>query len=100
VLPGHRYIVRGVEATLLFYVTKLLQRAEQLRPYVAEQDVMVLIDKLFDGKVQDVFHIFLKASEVFFMKDFLKNPELLRVALEKINLFQNVKELYESAVAR
>ena len=99
VLPGHRYIIRGVEETLLFYVSKLLQRAEQLRPYVAEKDVMVLIDKLFNGKVQDVFHIFLKASEVFFMKDFLKNPELLRSALENSGLFQNVKELYESAVA-
>jgi hydroxyacylglutathione hydrolase len=100
VLPGHRYKVRSVEDTLIFYVTKLLQRVEQLRPYVAENDVMVLIDKVFDGKVKDVFHIFLKASEILFMKDFLNKPELLHHVLEKTGLFHNVRELYDSAVAR
>ncbi len=94
ILPGHRKEIKGVEETLFFYVSKLLQRAEQLRPFAAEKDMMVLIDKLFAGKVQDVFHIFLKASEIFFMKDFLKDPELLHCALEEVGIFQDVEELY------
>jgi 2,4-dienoyl-CoA reductase (NADPH2) len=61
---------------------------------------MVLMDTLLDGRMQDIFHIFLKASEIVFMKDFLNQPELLRLALEEIGLFDDVSELFHSAVPR
>jgi hypothetical protein len=34
------------------------------------------------------------------MKDFLNKPELLHHVLEQAGLFHNVRELYDSAVAR
>ncbi len=98
ILPGHRSMIKGVEETLLFYVSKLLARAGQFRPHADEKDIMVLIEKIFNGRVRDVFHIFLKASEIFFMKDFLQNPRLLRLSLEQTNLFEDVEELYVAAV--
>ena len=72
----------------------MLVRAEQLYPYRAEEDLMVLIDTLLNGRMQDIFQIFLKASEIVFMKDFLNQPELLRLALEEIDLFDDVSELF------
>jgi 2,4-dienoyl-CoA reductase (NADPH2) len=100
VLPSHRYIVKDINTVLLFYISKLLIRAEQLYPHRAEEDLMVLMDTLLDGRMQDIFHIFLKASEIVFMKDFLNQPELLRLALEEIGLFDDVSELFHSAVPR
>lgn len=95
--PGHRQTIDSIDHTLLFYVSKLLLRAEQLRPHRDEENVVVLIDKLLEGRMQDVFHLYLKTSEVVFLKDLLREPEMLRAALEKIGLFDRVKELYVAA---
>ena len=98
--PGHRQEVAGVEETLLFYITKLLQRVESLRPHREEKNLMVLLDKLLGEAVQDVFTLFLKASEVVFMQDLLAQPQLLKEALVTIGLFARVEELFRSAVGR
>ena len=97
VLPGHRQTIAGVDATLLFYISKLLVRVEQLRPYNDEENLMLLIDKVLDGRMQDIFQLYLKASEVVFMKDLLKEPGLLRQALEEIGLFDQVSQLFHAA---
>lgn len=98
VLPSHRYTVKNINSTLLFYISKLLIRAEQLYPHRNEQNLMLLMDTLLGGRMQDIFHIFLKASEIVFMKDFLDQPELLRRSLEEIDLFSDVSGLFNSAV--
>lgn len=98
VLPAHRYTVKDINRVLLFYIAKLLQRAGQLRPYREEENVMLLMDKVLNGRALDIFNIYLKASEIVFMKDFLEQPELLRRALLEIGLFDDVAELFNSAV--
>lgn len=100
ILPSHRWAVKNINSTLLFYVSKLLARAERLSPYKAEEDLMLLIDTLLDGRMQDIFQIFLKASEIVFMKDFLNQPELLHLALEEIGLFDDVSELFYLATKK
>ncbi len=97
ILPGHRQSIAGIDATLLFYISKLLLRVEQLRPHKDEKNLMVMIEKLLGGEVQDAFHLYLKASEVVFMKDLLAEPEMLRQALKEIDLFGQVEELYHRA---
>jgi hydroxyacylglutathione hydrolase len=98
VLPSHRKNVKDINTTLLFYLSKMLIRAERLYPYRDEENLMLLLERLLKGQKQDVFHIYLKASEIVFMKDFLKQPELLRRSLEEIGLFDEVAELFNSAV--
>jgi 2,4-dienoyl-CoA reductase (NADPH2) len=98
VLPAHRYHVRSIRHVLLFYIEKLLQRACQLRPYKKEQNVMLVIDKVLNGRTLDIFQIYLKASEIVFMKDFLEQPDLLYRSLQEIGLFDDVAELFNSAV--
>ncbi len=98
VLPSHRQTVKNINSVLLFYISKMLQRAVQLAPFREEENVMLLIDKVLHGRVLDTFQIYLKASEIVFMKDFLNQPELLRQALVEIGLFDDVAELFHSAV--
>ncbi len=98
VLPAHRQPITDIDATLIFYVSKMLQRVEQLHPFKDEENLMVLIDKLLHGRMQDVMHIYIKASEIVFMRDFLQQPGLLRRALEQIGLFADVAGLYNVAL--
>ncbi len=98
VLPSHRKNVKTIDAVLLFYISKMLIRAKQLYPYRDEEDLMVLIDKLLNGRMLEIFEIYLKASEIIFMKDFLNQPELLRSSLEEIDLFDDLAELFHAAV--
>ena len=93
VLPGHRQTIESVEATILFYVCKILQRVRQLRTKIDSSSVAALINRVF-SQMKDPFFIYLKASEIVFMRDFLLNPELLRTALEAIGLFEKVSERY------
>jgi len=100
ILPGHRQTIAGIDTTLLFYISKLLQRVAQLRPYKDEENLMVTIEKLLGEPIKDAFILYLKASEIVFMKDLLAKPELLRRALEDIGLFDQVRELFAAAVGR
>lgn len=99
ILPAHRKRVDSVKKVLVFYISKMLGRAAQLYPYRAEENVMHLIDTLLEGRMKEIFPIYLKASEIIFMKDFLNQPELLRRALEQIDLFDEVAGLFHAAVS-
>lgn len=96
ILPGHRESVESVDACLLFYVGKLLDRARQFKPYAAMENVAEVVDRLFEKQLQHPFHVFLKTSEILFMRDFLSQPGLLRSALEKINLFAEIADRYQA----
>ncbi|MBW1635316.1 MAG: MBL fold metallo-hydrolase [Deltaproteobacteria bacterium] len=98
VLPGHRQSIKSVDTTLLFYISKMLSRASQLHPYRGEENLFLIIENLFGERAPDVFHIYLKFSELLFLKDFLKEPGLLRDSLETIGLFEEVSPLYYQAV--
>jgi hydroxyacylglutathione hydrolase len=98
ILPGHRQGIASVAATLQFYLSKMLLRAGQLLPHRTEKNLPKLIERLVGGRMEDVFHIYLKASEIIFMQDFLDQPELLRSALEEIGIFDGVAEAYHLAV--
>ena len=100
ILPGHRHTIVGIDKTLLFYISKLLQRVAQLRPYKDEENLMVTIEKLLGEPIKDAFILYLKASEIVFMKDLLAKPEMLHRALMDIGLFEQVEELFAAAVGR
>lgn len=98
ILPGHRKTIAGIDETLVFYLTKLLVRVGQLHQYKGENNVMQLIEKLLKGRMKDVFHIYLKASEIVFMMDLLKDPDVLEDALRQSGLWPEVADLYVAAI--
>jgi hydroxyacylglutathione hydrolase len=94
ILPGHRQTIDGVKDVLLFYVTKMLLRVEQLLPYRNETNISAIIRRLFGDTMKDPFHIYLKASEILFMKDFLQDPARLESSLRQIELYAAVEEQF------
>ncbi|MEI6205937.1 MAG: MBL fold metallo-hydrolase [Desulfuromonadales bacterium] len=97
IMPGHRQFVGSVDEAILFYVKTLLERATQLLP-LKRLAVNEIIDRLFRGRHDDPFFVYLKISEIVFMLDFIENPALLKTSLDQIGLFDQVCELYSAFV--
>lgn len=94
VLPGHRTSIDSIDESILFYVGKLLDRAAQLTRFPQLEDVPQIVDQLFGGGQREPFFYYLKASEIIFMRDFLSDPDQLRMALEQIGLFEPVADKF------
>ena len=93
IMPGHRESVESVDAAILFYVTTLLERSVKLLPFRGLA-VNEMVDRLFQGRLTEPFHVYLKIAEIVFMLDFMENPSLLRLALEQVGLFDQVAQSY------
>lgn len=94
--PGHRHSVDSLDATVLFYVGKLLERATVVRRLAHIKTEREVVEKLFGAELRDPFFIYLKVAEIVFMRDFLADPERLKRTLETIGLFASVSERYEA----
>jgi len=100
ILPGHCQAPASVLEVLLFYVTKLLQRAERLRPWRNEASISNIMSEMFAGGKTEAIVVFLKAGEVIFMQDFFREPERLAASLRQVGLYDQVEEFYEQALGR
>lgn len=94
IMPGHREPPPSVDEAITFYVRTLLQRAGQILP-LRHLPLTGIIDEVFRGRLVEPFLVYLKASEIVFMLDFLDNPELLKGTLERIRLFEAVQRNYD-----
>jgi 2,4-dienoyl-CoA reductase (NADPH2) len=92
ICPGHRKTVASVEGAILFYVGKLLERTVRIQSEFRHGTLAEIVLRLFGVTESSPFHLFLKASEVAFMRDFLADPGRLRTALEGIGLFEPLAE--------
>jgi hydroxyacylglutathione hydrolase len=90
ICPGHRETVSSVDGVILFYVGKLLERTARIQSELFRGSLAETVQRQFGGTERDPFHLFLKASEVAFIQDFLADPGRLRVALEGIGLFESL----------
>ncbi|HUX41741.1 MAG TPA: MBL fold metallo-hydrolase [Rectinemataceae bacterium] len=97
ILPGHRVSV-DVDEAILDYVKVLLQRAASVGRY-RNLPVPTILAEIFKDRIRDPFFVYLKASEVVFMLDFLDDPGRLKGALESIGLMRAVEELFGETVA-
>lgn len=98
--PGHREFVDDLDATILYYVRKLLERARRIRTLATDGrfDMLALLNRLFGDTFEDVFVVYLKVSEILFLRDFLDDPGLLRGGLEEIGLFDQVRPAFAEAI--
>jgi hydroxyacylglutathione hydrolase len=99
ILPAHREYIEGVDETIVFYVRKLLERAGQVKRFAGLDKVSEVVKQIFGASLVDPFVIYLKVSEIYFMRDFLAEPKKLKLSLEQIGLFGQVSELYQSVTS-
>ncbi len=93
ICPGHRNKVGSVDETIRFYVRKLAERSRQVRKYDGVESIRKLIAHLFNDSLVDPFVVYLKVSEIVFMRDFLADRGRLESSLERIGLADAASEL-------
>ncbi|GFO69899.1 hypothetical protein GMLC_34780 [Geomonas limicola] len=98
ILPSHRQYLLSVKEALLFYVRKLIDRAGQVKRYAEIDLVSEVVQQIFGPTLTNPFVIYLKASEIYFMRDFLADPDRLRRALGDTGLFGQVADLFNEVV--
>lgn len=98
ILPSHRDYIDSLETSILFYTSKLVERALRIRAFPAQWSVAEVVENL-PGKSSDPFVAYLKASEVLFMRDFLAQPELLLDSLNHLGLRQEISPLLPLGLA-
>ena len=96
IYPGHRERITSVDDCILFYIRKMLDRVGQLKPLLDGTSVPQVVTQLFGTEVREPFHVYLKASEVVFMQDFLEQPAALADSLKTIDLFAEVAEQFHA----
>jgi 2,4-dienoyl-CoA reductase (NADPH2) len=94
--PGHREQVEGVDQSIRFYVTTLINRAKKLRKLRGLR-LPELVERLFNGRQVDPLLKYLKASEIIFIWDFLDDPDQLQRALQRIELYDGLSEFFHQA---
>ncbi|HKJ66057.1 MAG TPA: MBL fold metallo-hydrolase [Desulfopila sp.] len=99
ICPSHKEKVDSIDETIVFYVTKMLGRARQLGEHAENTNVAEVIERLFGGSLTEPFHVYLKASEIVFMQDFLRQPQLLQRSLEQVGLFARLEKSFTKAVS-
>ncbi len=90
ICPGHRNTPQSVCQTLVEYIQTLLYRTGRFLPHRHESDFMRQIEYALVGRIKGPFHIYLKASEIIFIKDLLANPQPLRQALKTTGLYKQL----------
>lgn len=91
-LPAHLRYLDDMDGWICFAVSKLVERASRLQcHYRAGKSVRQTVEALFDAQSADPMIIYLKASEVAFMFDFLRDRDQLRDVLKKHRLYGRVE---------
>jgi 2,4-dienoyl-CoA reductase (NADPH2) len=98
--PGHRWHLENVDATIIFYVRKILERAAQVQQHAAVDSIFGLVSALFGSILKQPFFVHMKISEIIFVLDFLANPGQLQTALEHLGLFTAISDQYHAVVRR
>jgi len=76
-LPGHRDYIDSVDERLRFYVNKVKDRAAFLHGICTDCSVFDVVKNIVDDPIKNPFTAYIKASETFFIKDYLESPEKL-----------------------
>jgi len=91
--PSHREYVDSVDERIIWYVGKLADRAAVAAPILlGGANVHDTVGKLFVGQPLEPFTLFIKISEIAFIRDFLDNPRRLINALKDAGLYQQLSE--------
>ena len=76
-LPGHRDYIDSVDARIRFYASKVKERSAFLQDIYRKCSVFDVVKKLVDDPIKNPFTTYIKASETFFIKDYLSSPDKL-----------------------
>ena len=98
-LPSHRDYIDSVDKRIVYFTEKLLSRAESVAPLLKSgKSIYKTAVTVFPNTKILSFIFFIKISELVFIDDFIKNPNLLANALKENGLYESVAESFEQFI--
>ncbi len=94
-LPGHNNVVDNPLNVVKEYISKILVRSHVILNLGIEKKARDLLLALDPDAMENPFMAYVKTSNIIFFRTFLKNPELLKKTLQKVNLFKDLKDKWE-----
>ncbi|MGA1863281.1 MBL fold metallo-hydrolase [Deferribacter thermophilus] len=85
-LPGHREYIDSVNERVEFYVKKMCERLNNIKKFLANDDILGALKSLVGDFLIDPFKTYIKLSEILFFYDFYKNPTKLQESLQRIGI--------------
>lgn len=93
-LPGHRDYIDNVKDRITIYLDKMLSRGAKIGKKLLESPVYDLIQEIKSEKPLDSFTLYLKASEIFFIRDIFTNPEPLITSIKKHDIKLEINKYF------
>ncbi|ADR18252.1 MBL fold metallo-hydrolase [Calditerrivibrio nitroreducens] len=98
ILPGHREYIDDIKQKISIYLNKMLTRGVKIGKSLVEDSIYDIIVKINNRKQLDSFTQYLKASEIFFIRDIFKDPKPLQKTINRhsldIDLNKYIEEIY------
>jgi glyoxylase-like metal-dependent hydrolase (beta-lactamase superfamily II) len=94
-LPGHREYIDDVKKRVSTYLEKMLTRGAKIGENLIKKPIYEIILGINESRYMDPFNQYLKASELFFIRDIFLYPTPLENSIKKHNLEINLKKYLE-----
>jgi len=98
-LPGHREYIDSIDERIIFYLTKLFRRTKFVKDDLHTYGIFYTLKKLINDIFTDPFKTYIKLSELFFINDFISNPDTLINSLKEVGLYNTLKNQIEKLFA-
>ncbi|MDH5639459.1 MAG: MBL fold metallo-hydrolase, partial [Nitrospinota bacterium] len=94
--PSHKEYVDSIDERITWYVEKILDRAAAVAPLLEKgASIRDIVIKLFQGEPLKPFTMFIKISEITFLRDFLADPAPLAEAMRQAGLYDKTAEKFK-----
>jgi len=87
VRPSHNDWIVGVDEQILFYCHKLIRRSRKIEPLFRQRkSIFEILIHLFPDLFKTPFKVYIKTGELFFLMDYLNEPDRLHRSLRQLGL--------------
>jgi hypothetical protein len=95
-LTAHLQPVEQIDAEIIFYVSKLLSRADGVAVHLKDgKSIYQALVAMFGSQLEMQIFFYLKLSELIFIGDFLAAPELLAKSLDQLGLYTPLESQFQ-----
>ncbi len=99
ILPGHRENIDGVEDSIIFYISKLVDRSIRLKDLPKTLTPCEIVERQFGLDLDYPFASYAKVAEIIFFQDFLNDPDRLIQAIKGIGLYSAMEDKLDLVMA-
>lgn len=97
-MPGHRERIKSPAECVAYYVSKMADRALRLKDRLKREKVFEIVEDLVPEAEKNPVMSYIKASEIYFLKDMLEDPSYITDRLKEVGLYDRLEQEFKSLI--